>query len=134
MYRSEISTGALIKYFTFLAIFISCIGLLGLISFIALQRTKEIGIRKILGASVSRIVLLLAKEFVLLVAVANVIAWPLAYWVATNWLENFAYQTGIGWTAFALSGGIALFIALATVCLQSLKTATANPTESLRYE
>ena len=134
MYRSEKATGELLKYFTFLAVFISCIGLLGLISFIALQRTKEIGIRKVLGASVLSIVFLLTKEFVLLVALANVIAWPLAYWVAKKWLTNFSYQTSVGLAAFVLSGGMALIIALAMASLQSLQTATANPTDSLRYE
>jgi ABC-type antimicrobial peptide transport system permease subunit len=133
-YSTEAATGSLLRYFTFLAILISCIGLLGLVSYIALQRTKEIGVRKVLGASVSSIIKLLAKEFVLLVVLANVIAWPLAYWVVKKWLENFAYRTDIGFLAFALSGGLALIIALLTVGLQSLKTATANPVESLRYE
>jgi putative ABC transport system permease protein len=133
-YSTEVATGSLLKYFTFLAIFISCMGMLGLVSYIAQQRTKEIGVRKVLGASVSSIIQLLAKEFVLLVVLANVIAWPLAYLVVKKWLDNFAYRTGIGIPAFALSGGLALIIALLTVSLQSLKTATANPAESLRYE
>ncbi|MGB2956328.1 MAG: FtsX-like permease family protein, partial [Anaerolineales bacterium] len=133
-YSTEVATGSLLKYFTFLAMFISCIGLLGLVSFIAQQRTKEIGVRKVLGASVSSIIKLLVNEFVLLIVLANVIAWPLAYVVVKKWLENFAYRTDIRLIAFALSGGLALIVALLTVSFQSLKTATANPVESLRYE
>ena len=133
-YRAEKATGPLLKSFTFLAILISCIGLLGLISFIAQQRTKEIGIRKVLGAPVFSILKFLVKEFMLLVLLANIIAWPVAYFAAKKWLENFAYQTDIVWTAFFFSGGLALIIALLTVGLQSLKAATANPVESLRYE
>lgn len=133
-YRAEKATGTLLKYFTFLAILISCIGLLGLISYITQQRTKEIGIRKVLGAPVFSILKFLVKEFMLLVLLANIIAFPAAYFAAKKWLANFAYQTDIGWTAFFLSGGLALIIALLTVGLQSLKAATANPIESLRYE
>lgn len=133
-YRAEKATGTLLKYFTFLAIFISCISLLGLISFIAQQRTKEIGIRKVLGAPVSSIIKLLVKEFVLLVVLANLIAWPLAYFVVKKWLENFAYKADIEFALFALSGGLALIIALLTVSFQSIKAATANPVDSLRYE
>ena len=110
------------------------IGMLGLVSFIAQQRTKEIGIRKVLGASVSSIIALLVREFLLLVVLANVIAWPLGYLAASGWLDNFAYRTEIGVLSFVLSGGLALIIALLTVSLQSLKTATADPAESLRYE
>ncbi len=133
-YSTEAATGSLLKYFTFLAIFISCIGLLGLVSFIAQQRTKEIGVRKVLGASVSSIIKLLVNEFVLLIVLANVIAWPLAFIVVKKWLENFAYRTDIGFFPFMLAGGLALIVALLTVSSQSLKTATANPVESLRYE
>ncbi len=133
-YSTELATGSLLKYFTFLAIFISCIGLLGLVSFIAQQRTKEIGVRKILGASVFSIIKLLVNEFLLLIVLANMIAWPLAYVIVKKWLENFAYRTDIGLFFFALSGGLALMVGLLTAGLQSLKTATADPVESLRYE
>jgi ABC-type antimicrobial peptide transport system permease subunit len=133
-YRAEQATGTLLKYFTFLAIFISCIGLLGLIAFVAQQRTKEVGIRKVLGASVPSILRLLVKESVVLVLLANVIAWPAAYFVLRKWLENFAYRTGIGPQYFILSGGLALVIALFAVGLQALRAAAADPVESLRYE
>jgi ABC-type antimicrobial peptide transport system permease subunit len=133
-YRAEQATGTLLKYFTFLAIFISCIGLLGLIAFVSQQRTKEVGIRKVMGASVASILRLLVKESVILVLLANVIAWPAAYFVLRKWLENFAYRTGIGLHLFMLSGGLALIIALSAVSLQALKAAGADPIDSLRYE
>jgi predicted permease len=133
-YRTEQTTGALLRYFTFLAIFISCIGLLGLIAFVSQQRTKEVGIRKVLGASVPNILRLLVKESVVLVLLSNAIAWPAAYFVLQKWLENFAYRTGIGLHLFFLSGGLALVIALSAVSLQALRTAAADPVESLRYE
>ncbi|MGB2908279.1 MAG: ABC transporter permease, partial [Candidatus Aminicenantaceae bacterium] len=125
-YRAEQATGTLLKYFTFLAIFISCIGLLGLIAFVSQQRTKEVGIRKVMGASVASILRLLVKESVVLVLLANVIAWPTAYFFLKKWLENFAYRTGIGLHLFFLSGGLALIIALSAVSLQALKAAGAN--------
>ncbi len=133
-YRTEQATGTLLKYFTFLAIFISCIGLLGLIAFVAQQRTKEVGIRKVLGASVPSILRLLIKESMVLVLLANVIAWPAAYYILRMWLENFAYRTGIGLHLFILSGGLALAIALFAVSLQALRAAGADPVDSLRYE
>jgi putative ABC transport system permease protein len=117
-----------------LAISISCFGLFGLISFAAEQRTKEIGIRKVLGASVGSVVRLLSKEFVALVILANVIAWPVAYFVITKWLKNFAYRTEIGLVTFFFSGFLALVIAILTVCFQSIKAALTNPVDSLRYE
>jgi putative ABC transport system permease protein len=121
-------------YCTVLALLISCMGIFGLASFTAEQRTKEIGIRKVLGASVQGIIYLLSKEFVKWVFVANIIAWPLAYFVMHKWLESFAYRTHIDVWIFALSGILALFIALLTVSYQSIKTAIANPIDSLRYE
>jgi ABC-type lipoprotein release transport system permease subunit len=133
-YRTEQATGTLLKYFTFMAIFISCIGLLGLIAFLSQQRTKEVGIRKILGASVPNILRLLVRESVTLVLLANVIAWPAAYFVMSKWLENFAYRTGIGIHLFFLSGGFALILALSAASLLALRTAGANPVDSLRYE
>jgi putative ABC transport system permease protein len=125
---------SILRIFTFLAIAISCFGLFGLISFTAEQRTKEIGIRKVLGASVGSVVQSLSKEFVVLVILANVIAWPAAYIVMTKWLNSFAYHTKIGFEIYLLSGLTALMIAILTVAVQSLKAAFANPVDSLRYE
>jgi len=133
-YRSEQRLEMILRIFTILAISISCFGLFGLISFTAEQRTKEIGIRKVLGASVGSVVRLLAKEFVVLVIWANIIAWPAAYIVMTKWLKNFAYRTEIGLATFLFSGTAALTIAVLTVSVQSLKAALANPVNSLRYE
>ncbi len=133
-YRSEQRLEMILRIFTLLAISISCFGLFGLISFTAEQRTKEIGIRKVLGASVGSVVRLLSKEFVVLVALANIIAWPVAYFVMTRWLKNFAYRTEIGLVTFFFSGFVALIIAVLTVCFQSIKVALANPVDSLRYE
>ena len=134
MYRSEQRLEMILRIFTFLAISISCIGLFGLISFTAEQRTKEIGIRKVLGASMGSVVRLLSKEFVMLVVLANIIAWPVAYFVMTRWLKSFAYRTEIGFVTFLFSGLAALVIAILTVFFQSTKAASANPVKSLRYE
>ncbi|HSR16977.1 MAG TPA: FtsX-like permease family protein, partial [Ignavibacteriaceae bacterium] len=120
--------------FSLLAIIISCLGLFGLSSFTTGQRTKEIGIRKILGASIPDITIMLSKQFILLVFISNIIAWPAAYYIAGNWLEDFEYRIEISWLMFALAGGIAMAIALATVSSQAIKAATANPVESLKYE
>ncbi len=133
-YRSEQRLEMILRVFTLLAISISCFGLFGLISFAAEQRTKEIGIRKVLGASVGSVVRLLSKEFVVLVVLANIIAWPVAYFVMTRWLKNFAYRTEIGLVTFLFSGFVALIIALLTVSFQAIKVALANPVDSLRYE
>jgi putative ABC transport system permease protein len=108
--------------------------LFGLASFTAEQRTKEIGIRKVLGATVVNVVALLSKDFVKLVLLANLIAWPVAWWAMNKWLENFAYRVEIGWWIFALAGGLALVIALLTVSTQAIRAALTNPVESLRYE
>jgi putative ABC transport system permease protein len=134
LYKSEEKIGRLFGYFTGLAIFIAGLGLFGLAAFAAEQRTKEIGIRKVLGASVANVVTLLSKDFVKLVLLANVIAWPAAYFAMNKWLQNFAYRIEIGWWVFALAGGLALLIALATVSTQAIKAALANPVEALRYE
>jgi putative ABC transport system permease protein len=134
MYRIEQRIGASFLYFTIIAIFIACLGLFGLVSFSAERRTKEIGIRKVLGAKISNIAWLVSKEFLLLVIVANIIAWPLAYYFMNKWLYNFAYRIDIGLGIFLASGMIALVIALLTVGYRSVKTATANPVDSLRYE
>jgi len=134
LYKTEQRIGRLVRYGTFLAIFIACLGLFGLASFTAEKRTKEIGIRKVLGASVSGIVLLLTKEFTKWVMVANLIAWPIAYFVMSQWLQNFAYHVNIGIGTFLLSAALALVIALITVSFQAVKTAASNPADSLRYE
>ena len=120
--------------FGFFAVFIACLGLFGLASFTVEQRTKEIGIRKVLGASVQEIALLLSKEFFKWVLVANIIAWPLAYYIMNNWLENFAYRIGIKIDIFIFSGIIAVVIALITVSYHSIKAARANPVNALKYE
>ncbi|RMD64473.1 FtsX-like permease family protein [Candidatus Parcubacteria bacterium] len=120
--------------FAVLAVFIAALGLFGLISFAGEQRTKEIGIRKVFGATVANLVALLSKDFVKLVLLANVIAWPVAWYAMHKWLQNFAYRIGIGWWVFALAGGLALLIALLTVSTQAARAALANPVESLRYE
>ena len=133
-YRSEMIVGKLANYFACITIIISCLGLFGLASFTAEQRTKEIGIRKVLGASIANLSLLLSKEFIKLVLLANSIAWPIAWYVSYRWLQNFAYQTTISPWVFIGAGGIALLIALFTVSFQSIKAALANPIRSLRNE
>ena len=127
-------TRSLIAYLAGFAIFISCLGLFGLASFNAEQRTKEIGIRKVLGSSVSRIVMLLSKDLTKLVLLANIIAWPVAWFSLNRWLQSFLYRTHINLDIFIIAGAIALIIALFTVSYHSIKAATANPVDSLRYE
>ena len=134
LYKKEMKFGTLISLFTILSILICCLGLFGMITFIIDRRIKEIGIRKVVGARVSGIVLLLTKQFIRWVIIANLIAWPLSYLIMNLWLQDFAYRIVISWWMFALSGGITLVIALATVSFQAIKAATANPVESLRYE
>ena len=133
-YREWERLSTLLKYFAFLAILIACLGLFGLASFTAEQRTKEIGVRKVLGASVISIVLLMSKEFTKWVLIANIIAWPVSYFVMKNWLQGFAYRIDIGIFTFVLSAALALIIALLTVSYQAFKAAMTNPVESLRYE
>ena len=120
--------------FSFLTVVVACIGLLGLATFSTEQRTKEIGIRKVLGASVRQVVQSLCRDFVMLVLVANLIAWPVAWYAMNRWLEDFAYRTEISWVTFLLAGAIALGVALATVSCQALWAARANPVEALKYE
>jgi ABC-type antimicrobial peptide transport system permease subunit len=126
--------GQLANYFAFLAIFISCLGLLGLVMFTAEQRTKELGIRKVLGASPATLFNLLSKEFLQLVLIALVIASPLAWLALNNWLQNYAYKVAISWWMFVLAGITAIVIALITVSFQAVKSALANPVKSLRTE
>jgi len=126
--------GKLITASTVVAILISCLGLLGLISLITVQRTKEIGIRKVLGATVSNIVALISKDFVKLIAAAILISTPFAWWAMHTWLQNFAYRINISWWVFALAGISAIAIALATISFQAVKAALANPIKSLKVE
>ncbi len=134
LYKSEQVVGQLANYFAFLAIFISCLGLLGLVMFTAEQRTKEFGIRKVLGASPVTLFNLLSKEFLLLVLIALVIASPLAWLAMNNWLQNYAYKITISWWMFVIAGVAAIAIALITVSFQAIKAAIANPVKSLRTE
>ncbi len=134
LYRAEEQTGTLFGLFSILAIFVASLGLFGLASFTAQLRIKEIGIRKVLGASVSNLVLMLSKEFALLVGIANLIAWPIAYYAMHRWLQDFAYRIDLELWAFVLSGFLALFIALTTVSYQAWKVARTNPVDALRYE
>jgi putative ABC transport system permease protein len=133
-YYTEKRFGKIIQYFTGLAIFVACLGLFGLASFMAERRTKEIGIRKVLGANVSGIVILLSKEFSKWVLISNIIALPAAYLIGKNWLQGFAYRIGLGPEIFIFSTATALIIALFTIGYQAIKAASANPVESLRYE
>ena len=134
LYRAEQRTGTLFRYFSVLAILISCLGLFGLASYLAEQRTKEIGIRKVLGASLANLVLLLSKDFTKWVLVANLVAWPIAYFAMHLWLQSYAYRIDLHWWAFGAAGFSALAIALITVSYQSIKAAVANPVDSLKYE
>lgn len=134
LYRSEEKTGTLFNVFALMAIVISCLGLLGLASFTAQIRTREIGVRKVLGASVPSIVGLMAKDFIKLVLIAIILATPIAWFVMNQWLRDFAYKIDIGWTIFLFSGLIAMLIAVLTISYQSIKAATANPVNSLRTE
>ena len=133
-YQSEQNFRTIFSAMTGLSLVIACLGVFGLAAFTAEQRTKEIGVRKVLGASVSNVVALLSKDFVKLVLMANVIAWPIAYFAMNKWLQNFAYRVEIGIWVFALAGAAALIIAMLTVSFQALKVATANPVNSLRCE
>jgi putative ABC transport system permease protein len=132
--RSTETMKEIVLFSTILAILISCLGLFGLSILIIQQRTKEIGIRKTLGATIPNVTFMITKEFIKWVLLANIIAWPVAYYFMNKWLEDFAYRIEITWWIFALSGGIALVIALATVSIQAIKAATANPVESLKCE
>lgn len=134
LYRQEKQRGKVFLVFSVLAIFIACLGLFGLASFTAEQRTKEIGIRKVLGASVESIVRLLSKDFLKLVLLGNLLAWPMAYFMMQKWLGNFAYRVPINLDIFFIAGILALFIALATVSFQAVKAALANPADSIRTE
>ena len=134
LYRTEQRMSKIFGYFSFLAIIISCLGLIGLSSFMTERRTKEIGIRKINGAKSIEIFFLLSKEYIIWVMISIIIACPIAWYAMNKWLQNFAYRINISWWVFALAGVIALFIALLTVSWQSYRAAGKNPVEALRYE
>ncbi len=134
MYRSEKRVGQVSITFSILAILIACLGLFGLVTYMAEQRTKEIGVRKVLGASVPNIVTMLSKDFLKLVAIASLFAFPVAWWVMHRWLQDFAFRIKIEWWVFILAALIALLIALLTVSVQAIKAALANPVKSLRTE
>jgi putative ABC transport system permease protein len=133
-YRADLQFERLAALFSVLTVLVACLGLLGLASYNTLLRTKEIGVRKILGATVSQLVVLLSADFLKLVGLAVVLGIPLAWYVTRKWLENYAYRVELGWEVFALAGGLALLIALLTVSYQSIKSALANPVDSLRSE
>jgi hypothetical protein len=133
-YRAEHTVSKLSRYFAFLAIFISCLGLFGLVTFTAEQKVKEIGIRKVLGASVTGIVQMLSRDFLKLVLIAALIAFPVAWWAMNRWLGDFEYRISIGWWVFVVAGIMAILIALLTVSFQAVKAALANPVKSLRTE
>jgi ABC-type antimicrobial peptide transport system permease subunit len=122
------------KLFSIIAILIGCLGLYGLVAFAAMQRTKEVGIRKVLGASLTNIITLFSKEFILLIAIAFVIAAPIAYYVMHAWLENFAYQVNVGGWIFIVAIAVSFAIAAITIAYQAIKAAIANPVNSLRTE
>jgi putative ABC transport system permease protein len=134
MYRAEQRIGKVALSFAILAILIACLGLFGLATYMAEQRTKEIGVRKVLGATVPSLVSLLSQDFIKLVFIAAIIAFPLSWWAMDSWLEEFAYRINIGWWVFLVAGLSAIFIALATVSYQAIKAAIANPVKSLRTE
>jgi putative ABC transport system permease protein len=134
LYRTEERLGRLFGYFTLLAILIGCLGLFGLTTFVAEQRTKEIGIRKVLGASVQGVTAMLVRDFVKWVFLAVIFAWPIGYLVMHRWLNNFAYRINLGWGIFVSAALAALLIAGLTVSWQSIRAALADPSRSIRYE
>jgi putative ABC transport system permease protein len=134
LYKTEEKTELLLNIFAAIAIFISCLGLLGLATYTAQVRTREIGVRKVLGANVGGIIRLLAMNFLKLVLIAILIAVPIAWWLTDKWLQDFAYKINISWTVFAIAGVLAMLIAVLTISFQSIKAAIANPVKSLRTE
>ena len=134
VYGAEIRSGKIFRWFVLVAVFLSCLGLLGLSAYTAEQKTKEIGIRRILGASVPGVVALLIRQFLVWVLVANVFAWPIAWFAMKNWLNNYAFRTRFGLPIFLMSAAAALVITLLTVSFQAVRAALAKPVDSLRYE
>jgi len=133
-YSTEIKTGTILNIFAVLTILVACLGLFGLATYAAEQRTKEIGIRKVLGASVTSVTKMLSKDFIKLVFIACLIAFPLSWWAMNKWLQSFAYRINISWWIFLAAAVAALFIALLTISFQAIKAAVANPVKSLRTE
>jgi putative ABC transport system permease protein len=133
-YQPERQIVKLIGLFTLLAVFVSCLGLFGLASFMAEQKTKEIGIRRVLGAPVGRIARQLTSEFTRFVVLANLVSWPLAYWAVTRWLQGYAYRIRPAWSLFVMAGAAALLIAALTVSGQAYRAARRNPVDSIRYQ
>ncbi len=134
MYKTEMSMGTIITYFTILAIIIACLGLFGLASYITEQRTKEVGVRKVLGASIISIINSISKEFLLLIVIANLIAYIPAYYFLDNWLSDFAYRVDINFGIFLITSVLSILIAVLTVSSQAMKTARMNPVDTLKYE
>ncbi len=133
-YKQENRLAQVYKIFSAIAKFLSCLGLYGLASFMAVQRIKEVGIRKVLGATTGNIVYLFSKEFIILIAIAFAIATPIAWWVMHQWLQDYVYHIKISWWLFAAGGLVAIIIALASISFQAIKAAIANPVKSLRTE
>jgi putative ABC transport system permease protein len=134
LYRAEEQTRTMVGLLASLAIFIACLGLFGLAAFIAEQRTKEIGIRKVLGATVGGLIALMSKDFLKLILIAFIIAVPIGWYASSEWLTGFAYRTNISWTIFAIAGLSAATVALLTVSFQSVKASMMNPVKALRTE
>ena len=134
MYKDDQRIGNIVLYAAILSIFIACMGLFGLATLVVARRTKEIGIRKVLGADVKRLVGLLSKDFIVLVSIAALIAFPIAWWALDKWLRDFAYRVSMEWWVFLAGALVALIIALLTVSVQAIKAALANPVKSLRTE
>ena len=134
IYQSEVRIGRIFISFAVLAIFVACLGLFGLVTYAAEQRIKEIGIRKVLGATVGNIVTMLSNDFLKLVAIALLVAFPLAWWAMNSWLQDFAYRADMGVWVFVIAGASALLIALVTVSFKAISAALMNPVKSLRSE
>ena len=132
--QNEERTGRIFAVFAALAIGIGCLGLLGLASFSAEQKTREIGIRRVLGASTGGIMLLLSRDLLRWVALANLVAWPLAFFAMNNWLQNFSYRIGLSWLFFAMAGLVTLFIAWFSTSFQAFKAASTDPVSALKHE
>ena len=133
-YRDDIRAQRALTTLSVIAIFVACLGLLGLIAFITEMRTKEIGVRRVLGSSSSQLITLLLGDFAKLVALASVLAWPVAYVVVRSWLDNFTYRIDLGVSPFLLGGLLALVVAMATISFQAIRAVNADPVKSLRYE
>ena len=133
-YKSEQTEQTIFSIFSLLAILIACIGLFGLASYSTIQRTKEISIRKVLGAMPGNIIVVLSKDFLILIVIASLIAFPIAWWAMYKWLQNFSYRIDISWWVFLLAASIAAMIAMLTISYQAIKTAFANPVKSLKTE